>query len=95
MNAAPSERDRALQERMHKLNVREEDLEESFIRSSGPGGQNVNKVATCVRLDHRPTGLQVKCQKTRSQKWNRYWARVWLLDEIERLREEKERRRRQ
>lgn len=70
--------------RMRALGVREADLEEAFIRSSGPGGQNVNKVSTCVFIRHRPTGMAVKCQETRSQALNRFLARRLLLDEIER-----------
>ena len=62
------------------------DIEESFVRSGGHGGQNVNKTATCVMLVHRPTGLQVKCQTTRHQGLNRFIARRLLLDKIERLR---------
>lgn len=58
-------------------------MEETFIRSSGPGGQNVNKVATCVWLYHRPTGLSVKCQQGRSQAQNRFFARRLLLNKIE------------
>lgn len=67
------------------LGVREGDIEESFVRSGGHGGQNVNKTSTCVMLVHRPTGLQVKCQKTRQQALNRFLARRLLLDKIERL----------
>lgn len=70
---------------MDSLNVREEDIEESFIRSSGRGGQKVNKASTCVYLKHIPTGIEVKCQKERSQALNRYHARVILLKKIERL----------
>ena len=68
---------------MKRLGVRELDLEESFVRSSGPGGQHVNKVATCVRLRHRPTGIEVRCQRERSQALNRFLARRVLLDKIE------------
>lgn len=72
-----------LAERMTALGVREADLEETFVRSAGHGGQNVNKVNTCVLLRHRPTGLQVKCQATRQQGLNRLLARRLLLDKIE------------
>jgi protein subunit release factor B len=72
-----------LAERMRKLGIREEDLVESFIRSSGPGGQNVNKTSTAVMLVYKPTGLTVKCQEARSQGLNRFLARRLLLDRIE------------
>jgi len=65
------------------LGVREEDIEESFVRSGGHGGQNVNKTSTCVMLVHRPTGVQVKCQTTRHQGRNRLLARGLLLDKIQ------------
>ena len=68
---------------MAALGVRETDIEESFVRSGGHGGQNVNKTSTCVMLLHRPTGLQVKCQATRQQGLNRFLARRLLLDKIE------------
>ena len=70
-------------ERMRMLGIREEDLDESFVRSSGPGGQNVNKTSTAVLLVHRPTGITVKCQEARSQGLNRFLARRLLLDRIE------------
>jgi protein subunit release factor B len=70
---------------MRALGVSEEDLRETFIRASGPGGQNVNKVSSCVHLLHVPTGLSVKCQQERSQALNRFLARRLLLDRIERL----------
>ena len=79
---SPSKEDHLI-ERMRKLGVREEDLEESFIRSSGPGGQNVNKTSTAVVLVHRPSGLTVRCQEARSQGLNRFLARRVLLDRIE------------
>jgi protein subunit release factor B len=72
-----------LAQRMLRLGVREKDLEETFVRSGGRGGQNVNKTATCVMLRHLPTGILVKCQATREQARNREQARVWLLDKIE------------
>jgi len=75
----------ALIERMNQLGIREEDLRETFIRSSGPGGQKVNKTASCVYLVHAPTGLSVKCQQSRSQSLNRFLARRILFDRIERL----------
>src|SRR3974377_308070 len=71
---------------MASLGVREADLEESFVRSGGHGGQNVNKTSTCVMLLHRPPGLQVKCQSTRQQGLNRFIARRLLLDKIEEAR---------
>lgn len=77
------EKENQLTQRMAALGVRETDLEESFVRSGGHGGQNVNKVSTCVMLLHRPSGVQVKCQDTRQQGMNRYIARRLLLDKIE------------
>ncbi|HOW58591.1 MAG TPA: peptide chain release factor-like protein [Candidatus Omnitrophota bacterium] len=69
--------------RLARLGIRESDLEESFVCSGGPGGQNVNKVATCVILKHIPTGLSIRCQKERTQAMNRYWARRMLADKLE------------
>jgi len=78
-------KEEALRERMERLGIRERDIEEAFIRSGGHGGQNVNKVASCVYLRHIPTGVEVKCQKERSQAMNRYYARVILANKIEAL----------
>ena len=72
-----------LQQRMQRLGVQEEDLEERFVRSGGPGGQNVNKVSTCVVLRHRLSGLEVRCQQERSQALNRFLARRILLARLE------------
>jgi protein subunit release factor B len=68
---------------MRRLGVEERDLEERFIRSGGPGGQNVNKVSTCVVLRHRPSGVEVRCQQERSQALNRFLARRILLKRLE------------
>ncbi|MBI3616021.1 MAG: peptide chain release factor-like protein [Candidatus Omnitrophica bacterium] len=73
----------ALRKRLNRVGIREEDLEESFIRSGGPGGQNVNKVATCVCLRHRASGLEVKVQRERSQAMNRFLARRLLAEKLE------------
>jgi protein subunit release factor B len=83
-NISP-EKEAALQTRMDQLGVAESDLRETFIRSSGPGGQKVNKTSSCVHLVHIPTGLSVKCQQERSQVLNRFLARRLLLDRIERI----------
>jgi len=85
MSAFPvsAEKESQLAQRMTALGVSEADIEESFVRSGGHGGQNVNKTSTCVMLLHRPTGLQVKCQETRQQGLNRFLARRLLLDKIE------------
>lgn len=79
------EKERALREKMAHLGIREQDILESFIRSKGPGGQNVNKTSTCVYLKHIPTGVEVKCQKERAQALNRYIARKLLVSKVEKL----------
>src|ERR1017187_3139928 len=79
------EKENQLAQRMAVLGVCEADIAESFVRSGGHGGQNVNKVSTCVMLVHRPTGVSVKCQGTRQQGLNRFIARRLLLDKIEAL----------
>ena len=84
-----SDKTTALERRMAALGVREDDLEETFTRSGGHGGQNVNKTSTCVLLRHRASGLQVKCQTTRQQGMNRFLARQSLLDKLEALRRDR------
>ena len=74
-----------VEQRMRALGVRESDLEETFVRSGGAGGQKVNKSSSCVMVLHRPTGLRVKCQTTRHQAMNRLLARRLLLEKIERM----------
>lgn len=82
MKPVAQEEAMSLEKKMALLGIREEDIVESFIRSSGPGGQNVNKTATCVYLKHLPTGIEVKCQRQRSQLLNRSLARHILLSKI-------------
>lgn len=72
-----------LETRMAALGLREQDLQEKFIHSSGPGGQRVNKTASCVYLKHVPTGLEVKMQRERQQRLNRYYARKRMCELLE------------
>lgn len=72
-----------LERRMEACALREEDIGERFIRSGGPGGQHVNRSATCVYLKHAPTGLEVKMQRARSQALNRFYARRRLCELLE------------
>ena len=81
--AVSEEKNSWLRERMEGLGIREKDLVERFVRSSGAGGQKVNKTSTCVYLKHVPSGLEVKCMKERSQSINRYLARRELVKKIE------------
>lgn len=76
-------KEKELHDRMLRLGVKESDIVESFIRSGGHGGQNVNKVATCVYLKHLPTAIEVKCSRERSQALNRFLARRILVNKIE------------
>ncbi|MBC7961880.1 MAG: peptide chain release factor-like protein [Steroidobacteraceae bacterium] len=106
--AVSAEKNRWLRLKMAELGLREEDLIETFVRSSGNGGQHVNKTSSCVQLKHKPTGLQVACMRERSQSINRFLARRELLERIEaasgaltpemkrieKLRKQKDRRRR-
>lgn len=73
-----------LEKRMKRLGITAQDIEEQFVRSSGPGGQRLNKVSTCVVLRHLPSGIRVKCGKERSQALNRFLARRILAEKLER-----------
>jgi protein subunit release factor B len=79
------DKERALAAKMLHLGIKEADIVEKFVRSSGPGGQKVNKSSTCVYLRHIPTGIEVKCQQERSQALNRYIARQLLVKKLETL----------
>ena len=83
--ALNDEKNRLLKERMEALGIHEKDIEEKFIRSSGRGGQKVNKTSTCVYLKHIPTGIEVKFMRERSQSLNRFLARRELVKRIEKL----------
>jgi protein subunit release factor B len=78
-------KNRRQRERMEALHIREKDIEERFIRSSGTGGQKVNKASTCVYLKHLPTGIEVKMMRERNQSLNRFLARRELVKRIEKL----------
>lgn len=79
-------KNRWLQQQMEALDIREQDIEEKFVRSSGKGGQKVNKTSSCVYLRHTPTGVEVKCMKDRSQSINRFLARRELVEKIKKMR---------
>jgi len=81
-NISPKKQ-RALEQRMAELKIREADIAEKFVRSSGKGGQKLNKASTCVYLKHIPTGIEIKCQMERSQSANRFLARRILADKID------------
>ncbi|MFH1645531.1 MAG: peptide chain release factor-like protein [Candidatus Omnitrophota bacterium] len=78
-------KENSLHLKMQKLSIKESDITEKFVRSGGKGGQRLNKVSTCVVVKHKPTGLQVRCQRERSQALNRFIARKRLVDKIEKL----------
>jgi protein subunit release factor B len=106
--AVNEEKNRWLIRKMAELGVKEDDLEETFVRSSGNGGQHVNKTSTCVQLRHKPSGIMVTASRERSQSVNRFLARRELLERleaqaggmtaemkrVEKLRKQKDRRRR-
>ena len=83
--AVTPEKEKNLREAMAALHISEEDIEESFVRSGGKGGQHVNKTSTCVYLKHLPTGIEVKCQEGRSQALNRYRARLLLIKKLDEM----------
>jgi peptide chain release factor len=83
--AVSEDKNRCLRDRMEELGIFEKDIDEKFVRSSGHGGQNVNKTSTCVYLKHVPTCIEVKCMKDRSQSINRFLARRELVKRIEGL----------
>ncbi len=76
-------KEQILRRKMEELGVHETDIVEKFIHSRGPGGQNVNKTSTCVYIKHIPTGIEIKCQRERSQSLNRFLARRLLVQKIE------------
>lgn len=83
--ALSSHKQKTLEKKMKKLGIKESDIRERFIRSRGPGGQKVNKTSSCVYLKHLPSGVEVKCQKERSQALNRFLARCILVNKIEKI----------
>jgi protein subunit release factor B len=77
------EKHEQLHAKMDQLGIRQEDLIEKFILGSGSGGQKINKTSSCVYLKHIPSGIEVKCQRTRSQEMNRFLARRELCSQLE------------
>lgn len=88
-NPISSEKTEALDQRMAKLGITENDLLEKFVRGSGAGGQKINKTSNCVFLKHLPTGVCIKCQMDRSREMNRFLARRELCDQLEAIRDGK------
>ena len=84
------DKQRELLERFERLGILEKDLEERFVRASGRGGQKLNKTSSCVWLTHKPTGILVKCEESRSQALNRFLARRRLADKLEHQRGERQ-----
>jgi len=80
-----SKKEDALKLRMERLHIKDSDLIEKFILGSGSGGQKINKTSSCVYLKHLPTGIEIKCQKSRSRELNRAYARRELCDRLEML----------
>jgi protein subunit release factor B len=85
----PLSSEEKLQERMRRLGINEADIEENFIRGTGPGGQKVNKTSSCVQLTHKPTGIMVRCQNERNQSQNRIAAKEELCNRIEARQQER------
>lgn len=84
------DKQKELLERFERLGILEKDLEERFVRASGRGGQKLNRTSSCVWLTHKPTGILVKCEESRSQALNRFLARRRLAEKLERKRGERQ-----
>jgi peptide chain release factor len=78
-------KEKALKLKMEALGIKEADIQEKFVRSSGAGGQKVNKTSSCVYLKHIPSNIEIKCQQERSQAMNRFFARRILVEKIEEI----------